>query len=59
MENLAIRSAMKSTGVRQWMVAERFGLAEGNFSRLLRRELPDEKRVEILAIIEQIHKEKK
>lgn len=54
MTNIEIRNAIRVTGVRQWQVAEAYGLSEGNFSRLLRHELPKEKAEAILEIIKQL-----
>lgn len=52
--NLEIRRAIKKTGLFQWQVAERYGVSESQFSRMLRRELPDEEKRLILNIIEQL-----
>jgi predicted XRE-type DNA-binding protein len=55
--NMDVRRALVNTNLRQWMVAERYGLSEGNFSRLLRKELATEKKEEILNVIEDLQKE--
>lgn len=49
-----IRQAAQSTGVRLWQIAEKLGLSDGNFSRRLRRELPDEEKAKIMGLIEQL-----
>lgn len=59
MENTEIRNRAKDTGVKLWEIADRYGLNDGNFSRKLRRELPEEERDRILAIIDQIAAERK
>lgn len=52
--NSDIRQLAKDRGVRLWEVAERYGLNDGNFSRKLRRELPEKEKNIIKGIIEQI-----
>ncbi len=49
-----IRQAAQSAGVRLWQIAEKLGLSDGNFSRRLRRELPDKEKAKIMGIIEQL-----
>lgn len=56
--NKEIRIAARNAGVRLWQVAERIGLNDGNFSRKLRRELPDQEKKEILEIIKTLAAEK-
>lgn len=55
--NLDIRVHASKSGVYLYEVARRLGLNDGNFSRLLRFELPPEKKSEILMIIDDITKE--
>ena len=59
MKNVKIREAAKQTGVYLWELAERFGCNDGNFSRKLRRELPAAEQDKIIAIIEEVAREKK
>lgn len=59
MKNVKIREAAKQTGVYLWEIAERFGCNDGNFSRKLRRELPEDEQRRILAIIAELAAEKK
>lgn len=59
MENVKIRDAAKQAGVYLWEVAERFGCNDGNFSRKLRRELPEDEQKKIMFIIADIAREKK
>lgn len=49
--NREIREAAKAAGIKLWQVAEKFGISDGNFSRKLRRELPEEERERVLNII--------
>ena len=59
MANLEIRNRAKASGVKLWEIAYRYGLNDGNFSRKLRRELPEDERDRILAIIDQIAAERR
>ena len=59
MENVKIRDAAKQAGVHLWEIAERFGCNDGNFSRKLRRELPEDEQRRILGIIAELAAEKK
>ena len=56
MANEAIRQAAQASGVRLWQVAEKWGCADGNFSRKLRRPFSpaDERRA--LAIIDDLRR---
>ncbi len=58
MENSKIRNRAKEAGVKLWEIADRYGVNDGNFSRKLRRELPDKDRDRILAIIDEIAAER-
>ena len=53
-----IRAAAKSAGVCLWQIAERIGINDGNFSRKLRRELPDQEKQDILQIIRDLAAER-
>ncbi len=55
--NQVIRQAASNAGVRLWQIADRMRLADGNFSRLMRKELPASKQQEILRIIEELTEE--
>lgn len=57
MSNINIRMEATKRSVRLWQIAERLGISDANFSRKLRRELPDEEQSKILAIIDTIAKE--
>ena len=54
MQNNDIRRAAAASGIHLWQIAEACGMADTTFSKLLRRELPPEKKQEILAIIDKI-----
>lgn len=56
--NKEIRDAARDAGVRLWQIAECIGMNDGNFSRKLRRELPDQEKKEILEIIKTLAAEK-
>jgi hypothetical protein len=49
--NLDIREEARKAGVWQWQIAEALGISEVWYTRLLRHELPDEKKAEIRKII--------
>ena len=55
--NEDIRRAIGAKGLRQWEVAEALNMLDGNFSRKLRKELPQEEKVRILKVIEEIEVE--
>jgi len=55
--NQEIRDAAKKNGVKLWEIADRVGMTDSNFSRKLRKELPENERTAILSIIENIHNE--
>lgn len=55
--NEDIRKAASEAGVKLWMIADAIGMNDSYFSRLLRKELPDEKRITILRAIEELAKE--
>lgn len=57
MKNQDIRAAITAAGLRYWQVAEAYGLSDGNFSRKLRRELPDEEKAKILGVIANLSQE--
>lgn len=58
MSNLDIRKDATNAGVKLWEIAEIYGISDTNFSKKLRRELPEPEKQKIFAIIEQIHSEK-
>lgn len=52
--NEDIRTAAKNAGIFLWEVAQEYGLSDGNFSRKLRRELPEGEKEKVLAIIDRL-----
>ena len=50
--NMAIRSAIQNAGIRHWMVADKLGVSETTFSRMLRKELPENRKKEVLEAVE-------
>lgn len=54
MSNTDIRQAATMAGVRLWEIADRLGMADSNFSRKLRHELPENEKRHILEIIDKI-----
>ena len=52
--NQDIRSRAKERGVMLWEVAAVLGINDGNFSRKLRRELPEDIKSEIFTIIDRV-----
>ncbi len=54
MQNLSIREHARANGVRLWQVADRLGINDGNFSRKLRKELPQEETEQIISIINEL-----
>ena len=54
MANQDIRNEIKESGLYKWQIAERIGMNDGNFSRLLRRELSDEKKTLIRSAIKEL-----
>lgn len=55
--NMDIRDAANKAGIALWRIADRYGLSDSNFSKLLRKELNEEKRDKIFNIIEELRKE--
>ena len=58
MKNIDIRELADKKNVRLWEIADRLGIADCNFSRMLRKELPVERKRYIYSIIYCIAKEK-
>jgi len=57
MANTDIRQLAKNSGVYLWQIADRVGIADTNFSRKLRRELPEKEKVRIRQIINDLKAE--
>ena len=56
--NKVIREPAKNAGIHLWQVAAAYGINDGNLSRKLRQELPQEEKEKILAIINRLAQEK-
>lgn len=56
--NNDIRTRATAKGVRLWQIADKLNINDGNFSRKLRKELPDTEKQRIFAIIDEIAAEK-
>ena len=56
MANKEIKYALIGYDVKQYRVAEEIGISETGFSRKLRKELPQEEKDKILAVIERLAK---
>ena len=54
MRNKDVKDYFKSKGVPMWRAAERLGIADSNFSRMLRYEISEEKKDEIFKIIDEL-----
>ena len=57
MHNQKIRAEAKEYRVKLWQIAEKLGVNDGNFSRKLRRELPEQEQSRIIEIIHSIANE--
>ena len=49
--NEKIREALKNNRIPLWQLADLLGVSESTVTRMMRHELPEEKREEILTII--------
>lgn len=58
MNNLDIRKAIEESEFKYWQVANKLGITDGNFSRLLRVELQLEDKQKILKAIEKLKEER-
>lgn len=54
MRNQDIKEYAKEKNVKMWLIAERLGIADSSFSRMLRYNLSDSKRAKIKAIIDEL-----
>lgn len=57
MNNLDVRRTASEAGVKLWQIAEVLGIADCNFSRKLRKELPQEEKKKIFSIIRELSQE--
>lgn len=56
-ENQDIKEAIRNNKLKFWQIAAALGINDGNFSRLLRKELTKEKKQQILEIIKMLKEE--
>ena len=54
MFNTKIRTYAKEKNVYLWQIADELNITDGNFSRKLRRELPEKEQKEVMQIIDRI-----
>lgn len=54
MNNTDIRQEAATAGVKLWQIAERLNINDGNLSRKLRKELPDNEKQKIILIINEL-----
>ena len=52
--NNDIREKAKKSGVALWQIAYKLGINDGNFSRKLRHELPEDTKAQIYRIIDEL-----
>ena len=55
--NQNIRKAAAGAGVKLWQIADKLGYTDSYFSRLLRKELPEDKQAQIMQIIADLEQE--
>lgn len=56
--NIDIRAAAKQNGIFLYVIADKLGISEPTMTRLMRRELPAEKKTQIKEIIAEIAAER-
>lgn len=54
MRNKEIKDYIKSRNISLWRVAERLGIADSSFSRMLRYEISEDKKSQIKAIADEL-----
>lgn len=57
MKNLDIREIAAKKNIKLWQIADVLGINDGNFSRKLRKELPEAEKEKIRAIIADLSNE--
>lgn len=57
--NLDIRAAASDAGVRLWQIADALGITDASFSRKLRKELPEDSKLEIFRIVAELKEDKR
>ena len=56
MNNVDIREKAEKSNVKLWQIADYLGKTDGNFSRMLRKELKEAEKQKIFEIIEELAK---
>lgn len=56
--NKDIREYAKTNNIPLWKIAQKLGINDGNFSRKLRNELPEDVKTQIRAIVDELAMEK-
>lgn len=57
-KNQTIKRAAGAEGIRLWEIADKLGIRDSEFSRLLRHELTEKDKERVLAAIDEIRKER-
>ncbi len=57
MNNVDIREMAEKSNVKLWRIADYLGITDGNFSRKLRKELPEAEKQKIFQIIKELETE--
>ncbi len=57
MNNVDIREMAEKSNVKLWRIADYLGITDGNFSRKLRKELPEAEKQKIFQIIKELEAE--
>lgn len=58
MNNLDIRKAIEASNFKYWQVANKLGMTDGNFSRMLRIELTKENKERVFNAINELKEER-
>ena len=58
-KNNDIRELAKRNGICLWQIASKLNMRDSNFSRMLRTELPREKKMKIVKIIKELSEKQK
>ena len=57
-KNNDIRELAKRNGICFWQIADKLNMQDSNFSKMLRTELPNEKKMKIVKIIKELSEKK-
>lgn len=58
LKNQDIRMALQKSKVKYWELAERYGISQSTLSVKLRKELPEDEKLKLFSLIQEIAKEK-